>query len=166
MSSKVPVFLCLIVQNTSLNQSIGFIHYLCVIFWQEHSTTVRSVPLKTVDDVFKDSNDVDGACHVLRRLEVMAQAISELLRFPEQPEGDDIVTLGTSYVNYQNDATGGQRFSTADRRKAQEVLRQWMMKHFAHPYPTEEDKAVLSQMTGMSTKQVTNGRSIWWQHGV
>ncbi|KAF2830694.1 hypothetical protein CC86DRAFT_391553 [Ophiobolus disseminans] len=41
-------------------------------------------------------------------------------------------------------------------RPALKVLKDWMMQHFDHPYPTDEDKELLKQQTGLSIGQISN----------
>jgi hypothetical protein len=39
---------------------------------------------------------------------------------------------------------------------AVKTLKQWMLQHIDHPYPTEEDKELLAQQTGLNIGQVSN----------
>lgn len=39
-------------------------------------------------------------------------------------------------------------------KEAVQVLKDWLFKHFNHPYPTEEEKAQLAALTGLQTAQV------------
>jgi hypothetical protein len=43
-----------------------------------------------------------------------------------------------------------------------DLLKQWLFEHLEHPYPTEEEKAVLAEDTGLTVKQInywfTNSR--------
>jgi hypothetical protein len=41
-------------------------------------------------------------------------------------------------------------------RAAVKLLKDWMVAHHEHPYPTEEDKEVLGQQTGLSLSQISN----------
>jgi hypothetical protein len=36
------------------------------------------------------------------------------------------------------------------------ILKNWMMQHIDHPYPTEEDKELLAQQTGLNIGQISN----------
>jgi hypothetical protein len=36
------------------------------------------------------------------------------------------------------------------------VLKDWMWQHIDHPYPTDEDKELLKQQTGLSIGQISN----------
>lgn len=40
--------------------------------------------------------------------------------------------------------------------KAVAVLRNWLFEHFLHPYPSDSDKQLLAQKTGLSRSQVSN----------
>lgn len=40
--------------------------------------------------------------------------------------------------------------------KAVSVLRTWLFEHFLHPYPSDSDKQMLAQKTGLSRSQVSN----------
>ncbi|KAL2940460.1 BEL1-like homeodomain protein 9 [Bienertia sinuspersici] len=40
--------------------------------------------------------------------------------------------------------------------KAVSVLRNWLYEHFLHPYPSDSDKQMLAQKTGLSRSQVSN----------
>lgn len=39
---------------------------------------------------------------------------------------------------------------------SQQVMRDWLMDHFLHPYPTDEDKKELAKQTGLKRSQVSN----------
>lgn len=41
-------------------------------------------------------------------------------------------------------------------RAAIKVLKDWMLQHIDHPYPTEEEKDVLKQQTGLTIGQISN----------
>ena len=41
-------------------------------------------------------------------------------------------------------------------RAAVKILKDWMIAHHDHPYPTEEEKEVLGQQTGLSLGQISN----------
>jgi hypothetical protein len=41
-------------------------------------------------------------------------------------------------------------------RAAVKILKDWMIEHSDHPYPTDEEKEVLGQETGLSTGQISN----------
>lgn len=41
-------------------------------------------------------------------------------------------------------------------RAAVKILKDWMIAHHDHPYPTEEEKEVLGQQTGLSLSQISN----------
>jgi hypothetical protein len=49
-------------------------------------------------------------------------------------------------------AAGAARFP----RAAVKILKDWMLLHIDHPYPTEEDKEMLKQQTGLSIAQISN----------
>lgn len=36
------------------------------------------------------------------------------------------------------------------------ILRQWLIDHYKHPYPTEIEKIALGNMTGLTLNQVSN----------
>lgn len=62
----------------------------------------------------------------------------------------------------QKDAGKGRRrskplpFKSKLPKKATDVLRQWFLSNLKHPYPTHEDKEVLSKATGLTRKQIQN----------
>jgi hypothetical protein len=39
-------------------------------------------------------------------------------------------------------------------KEAVKVLRKWLFDHFTHPYPTDEEKQLLSNQTGLKVAQV------------
>jgi hypothetical protein len=39
---------------------------------------------------------------------------------------------------------------------ASKILNDWFVEHFAHPYPTDDEKAILAAQAGIEPKQVTN----------
>lgn len=41
-------------------------------------------------------------------------------------------------------------------RAAVKILKDWMLAHIDHPYPTDEDKEMLKQQTGLSIGQISN----------
>jgi hypothetical protein len=41
-------------------------------------------------------------------------------------------------------------------RAAVKALKDWMLQHIDHPYPTDEDKELLAQQTGLNVGQVSN----------
>ena len=41
-------------------------------------------------------------------------------------------------------------------KKATDILRQWFLNNLKHPYPTHEDKEILSKATGLTRKQIQN----------
>lgn len=41
-------------------------------------------------------------------------------------------------------------------RAAVKILKDWMIEHHDHPYPTDEEKEVLGQQTGLSMGQISN----------
>ena len=41
-------------------------------------------------------------------------------------------------------------------RAAVKILKAWMVEHHDHPYPTDEEKEVLGQQTGLSMGQISN----------
>lgn len=41
-------------------------------------------------------------------------------------------------------------------RSAVKILKDWMLAHIDHPYPTDEDKEMLKQQTGLSIGQISN----------
>ncbi|KAJ4989748.1 homeobox and c2h2 transcription [Stagonosporopsis vannaccii] len=41
-------------------------------------------------------------------------------------------------------------------RAAVKILKDWMVEHHDHPYPTEEEKEMLGQQTGLSSSQISN----------
>jgi len=51
-----------------------------------------------------------------------------------------------------------------------DLLKQWLFEHLDHPYPTEEEKAMLAEDTGLSVKQInywfTNSRRRFLKKGV
>jgi hypothetical protein len=61
----------------------------------------------------------------------------------------------------EDDNTGDERpkkGAAASRfpRAAVKVLKDWMLQHIDHPYPTEEDKELLAQQTGLNMNQISN----------
>ena len=36
------------------------------------------------------------------------------------------------------------------------ILKDWLVEHIDHPYPTEEEKGILSVQTGLSLNQISN----------
>ncbi|KAL7775002.1 hypothetical protein CFE70_005917 [Pyrenophora teres f. teres 0-1] len=59
----------------------------------------------------------------------------------------------------ENDGDVGPKKGAAAARfprAAVKVLKDWMLMHIDHPYPTEEEKETLQQQTGLSTSQISN----------
>ncbi|KAJ8113405.1 hypothetical protein OPT61_g4452 [Boeremia exigua] len=53
---------------------------------------------------------------------------------------------------------GPKKGAAASRfpRAAVKILKDWMIEHIDHPYPTEEEKEALGQQTGLSSGQISN----------
>lgn len=49
-------------------------------------------------------------------------------------------------------------------------MRDWFQEHWANPYPTAEEKSILSQRTGLSTDQIShwfiNQRMRFWRRNI
>jgi hypothetical protein len=61
----------------------------------------------------------------------------------------------------EDDNTGEERVkkgAAAARfpRSATKVLKDWLLQHIDHPYPTDEEKELLKQETGISIGQISN----------
>ena len=56
------------------------------------------------------------------------------------------------------DLGGPKKGAAAARfpRAAIKILKDWMIEHHEHPYPTEEEKEMLGQQTGLSLGQISN----------
>ncbi|OAG12039.1 uncharacterized protein CC84DRAFT_1159426 [Paraphaeosphaeria sporulosa] len=56
------------------------------------------------------------------------------------------------------DGQGPKKGAAAARfpRAATKILKDWMIAHIDHPYPTEEEKEALGQQTGLSLGQISN----------
>lgn len=54
--------------------------------------------------------------------------------------------------------TGPKKGAAAVRfpRAATKILKDWMIAHIDHPYPSEEEKETLGQLTGLSLSQISN----------
>jgi hypothetical protein len=65
--------------------------------------------------------------------------------------------LGPIDENYQGDDRSKKGAAAARfPRAAVKVLKDWMLRHIDHPYPTDEDKTQLGQETGLSLGQISN----------
>jgi hypothetical protein len=61
----------------------------------------------------------------------------------------------------EDDNTGKERpkkgaAATRFPRAATKTLKDWILQHIDHPYPTDEDKELLKQQTGLSIGQISN----------
>lgn len=58
----------------------------------------------------------------------------------------------------ETESTGPKKGAAASRfpRAATKVLKDWMMAHIDHPYPSEEEKEALGLHTGLSLSQISN----------
>ena len=58
----------------------------------------------------------------------------------------------------REDDEGPKKGAAAARfpRAAVKVLKDWMLMHIEHPYPTDEEKETLKQQTGLSVGQISN----------
>lgn len=58
----------------------------------------------------------------------------------------------------ETEGQGPKKGAAAARfpRAATKILKDWMIAHFDHPYPTEEEKEALGQQTGLSLSQISN----------
>lgn len=62
------------------------------------------------------------------------------------------------HVGPMGDEQGSRNAAAAARfpRAAVKILKDWMLAHIDHPYPTEEEKEMLKQQTGLSIGQISN----------
>jgi hypothetical protein len=58
----------------------------------------------------------------------------------------------------KEDDAGPKKGTAASRfpRAAVKILKDWMLQHIDHPYPTDEEKETLTQQTGLSIGQISN----------
>jgi hypothetical protein len=61
-------------------------------------------------------------------------------------------------IEDENEGEGPKKGASAARfpRTAVKVLKDWMLMHIDHPYPTDEEKETLKQQTGLSIGQISN----------
>jgi hypothetical protein len=62
-------------------------------------------------------------------------------------------------IEDENDGEQGPKKGAAAARfprAAVKVLKDWMLVHIDHPYPTDEEKETLKQQTGLSVGQIAN----------
>jgi len=96
----------------------------------------------------------------------------EAVEIPESPNnrrGRSGSTVSVSSVKSKQGGSKAQRKSSSLPGEAVEYLKAWMMSpdHVAHPYPTEQEKALIMEDTGIELKQLTNwfvnNRKRYWK---
>jgi hypothetical protein len=94
---------------------------------------------------------------------ILPRITAEVLATPLPPPGPQPGPPGAAWV-VASASVAAMGSATAERKRkrdnldeaAKEVMMEWINQHVADPYPTKEEKEVLSLRTGLTTTQISN----------
>ncbi|KAI1012347.1 hypothetical protein LB503_004238 [Fusarium chuoi] len=129
---------CLILQTTVANPNPTKSCSSCVALFRECSLAGQK---KRKPSEFETSEPVIGRLHGVSEHSILGVPAT--------------VDEGQSSQGLTMAALSGKRANTRSVRKTR-VLRNWYLSNLDHPYPSEEEKASLSQQSGLSKSQVVN----------
>ena len=96
---------------------------------------------------------------IQRRLKMIFRAVMQLMRIPPAPanmSGGNSAVEDVSHPGTTDDVRFWRMLGQEHRNNPKMVLREWLFQHFDRPYPTDQDKHLLSSITGLSRTQVSN----------
>lgn len=152
MSCRQYGFDCAVVQNEAAGQ-----RFSCT------SCTMFSRPCSFASNQHfygpsYSSDSVNGSGLEYSRLE--HTRMSENTGLTSQPSFLQVLPPldpSSNYLQLKDDASESSGKSVARfSRETVRILRDWLSTHHSHPYPTEEEKEVLTQRTSLTKVQVTN----------
>lgn len=75
---------------------------------------------------------------------------------PELAASASVSPLEAESTMRSSKTAGGPKVGARFSREALKLLKNWLSTHTRHPYPTEEEKEMLQQQTGLNRTQITN----------
>lgn len=135
---------------------------------QIQQESVAASPLSSEDDLSYDDLhldlDLDPESEDLN--EVNASALLFFIGKPREEKKDSENVLQDALLRENKDVKKDKKKHKRKRghfpKATTDLLKQWLFEHQDHPYPTEEQKSVLADDTGLTVKQInywfTNSR--------
>ncbi|GMP88893.1 hypothetical protein CsSME_00040712 [Camellia sinensis var. sinensis] len=133
------------------------------------ATPYISLALKTVSKHFRClKNAISDQLRYIRK--ALGEDLSSPTTCASSRKGDDRSTSKLTFADHsfskQKSGGGNLSFFEAQQHiwrpqrglpeRSVAVLRAWLFEHFLHPYPTDTDKQMLANQTGLSRNQVSN----------
>lgn len=98
----------------------------------------QNTALDTLDVVGEDDERCFGGLTGRKQM----RSLGHVGPIEEDNQGEDRPKKGAAAVRFP--------------RAAIKILKDWMLQHIDHPYPTDEEKEILKQQTGLSIGQLSN----------
>eukprot|EP00210_Caulerpa_lentillifera_P002959 g2826.t1 len=97
---------------------------------------------------------------IQHRLKTVVRAVMHLLKTPTAPQSSTLRStsgqISEGISNSVDDIHYWKLLGQEHRNNPKLVLREWLYQHFDRPYPTDRDKMILSNVTGLTRTQVSN----------
>lgn len=136
---------CLILQTTSANPNPISSCSACVALYRDCSLAERG---KREASAYETALPVIGHLHGVDEEGDGATTVNGTRQWRIDRDAGQIATRSSSIVSYK-------RNSTRSVKKTR-VLRNWFATHQEHPYPSEDEKSILAEQSGLSKTQVIN----------
>lgn len=136
---------CLILQTTSANPNPVSSCSACVALYRDCSLAERG---KREASAYETTLPVIGHLHGVNEEGDGATTIDGTRQWRIERNAGPLATRSSSIVSYK-------RNSTRSVKKTR-VLRNWFATHQEHPYPSEDEKSILAEQSGLSKTQVIN----------
>lgn len=136
---------CLILQTTSANPNPISSCSACVALYRDCSLAERG---KREASAYESALPVIGHLHGVNEEGDGVTTIDGTRQWRIDRGAGQIATRSSSIVSYK-------RNSTRSVKKTR-VLRNWFATHQEHPYPSEDEKSILAEQSGLSKTQVIN----------
>ncbi|XP_062087200.1 BEL1-like homeodomain protein 9 isoform X2 [Humulus lupulus] len=143
-------------KNSSLIFMLEEIYKRCKLYCQQIQSVVTS--FETVAGLGNAALFVSSAIRaILNHFGSLKIAILDQLNFSAKNNSCRTNSLGHNPIhNLTNFPRSAWRSQRGLPEHAVAVLRKWLFEHFLHPYPTDSEKQMLTQQTGLSRTQVSN----------
>ncbi|KAH5433128.1 hypothetical protein HBI32_054660 [Parastagonospora nodorum] len=105
---------------------------------ESRPTLRQKTALDTLDVVGEDDERCFGGLTGKKQL----RSLGHLGPIEDENQGEDRPKKGAAAARFP--------------RAAVKILKDWMLEHIDHPYPTDEDKELLKEQTGLSLGQISN----------
>lgn len=99
-------------------------------------------------------------CQIQHRLRTIVKTVTHLLKTPTAPQSSSLRSgpggISEDFRGSVDDVHYWKLLGQEHRNNPKMVLREWLYQHFDRPYPSDRDKMILSNVTGLSRTQVSN----------